>query len=191
MPPKPDLLAAAAWAEDILLIFDAAQTAIAFTVETTLHTVHGSFRLREGEIRFDPATGKASGQIVVDSTTGESGSQARDSRMHKQVLESARFPAITFQPSRVEGTVAMSGESQVRVRGTFGIHGAGHEITVPAQVKMESGRATATLHFTVPYTKWGMKNPGNFLLKVKDTAEIEIRTVSAVHHPNASRGTGP
>jgi len=52
--------------------------------------VHGTFQLKSGTIRFDPATSTASGAVIVDVTSGASGSAARDRKMHKDVLESQR-----------------------------------------------------------------------------------------------------
>ena len=61
-----------------LFTLDPAQTKINFTVDSTLHTVHGDFRLKRGGIQFDNSTGAASGELVVDSASGESGSDGRD-----------------------------------------------------------------------------------------------------------------
>ena len=44
-----------------------------------------------GSLQVDPATGKASGEIVVDATSGKSDNDGRDKKMHKDVLESAKF----------------------------------------------------------------------------------------------------
>jgi polyisoprenoid-binding protein YceI len=94
---------------------DASQSNAAFTLPDVLHTVHGSFKVKRGSIQFDPSTGAASGEIVVDATSGQSGSEARDKRMHKNILESQKFPEITFVPSRIHGTVSASGESKVEI----------------------------------------------------------------------------
>ena len=45
-----------------------------------------TFRLKRGSIQFDNATGAASGELVVDSASGESGSDGRDKKMHKDIL---------------------------------------------------------------------------------------------------------
>src|SRR5450432_567637 len=76
--------------------FDSAHTKVFFKLETGLHTVHGDFKLKRGIVRYDAATGKASGEIVIDATSGDSKSESRDHRMHKGVLESAKFTDILF-----------------------------------------------------------------------------------------------
>lgn len=47
--------------------FDPATTKIDFILGDILHAVHGTFRLKSGEIRFDPTTGTASGALAVDA----------------------------------------------------------------------------------------------------------------------------
>ena len=165
-------------AQEAALEIDPAQTEVDYTVDSTLHTVRGKFRLKRGDVRFDPATGAAEGELVVDARSGDSGSHARDQKMNKDVLESERFGEIVFRPHRVEGKVAREGPSQVLIHGTFSIHGGDHEITVPAGVEAAGGQFTVTAHFDVPYVKWGMKNPGNFLLHVNDKVGITVRTVA-------------
>jgi polyisoprenoid-binding protein YceI len=96
--------------------------------------------------------------------------------MHKDVLESAKYPEIVFTPDRVDGTVAPQGTSQIQVHGTFRMHGASHEITLPVQVQMHNGHASAKTTFAVPYVQWGMKNPSTLFLRVGDTVEIEAAT---------------
>jgi len=164
-----------ALAADIVIELNPVQSHVTWTLGDVLHTVHGTFKLTRGTIRFDPATGKASGEIVVDAASGESGSGARDGRMHKNVLESTKYPAITFQPDRVEGAVNLEGDSAVRVHGLFGIHGGEHELTVPAKVHFANSQASATIDFPVPFVKWGMKDPSTLFLKVKDTVDIQVQ----------------
>jgi polyisoprenoid-binding protein YceI len=167
--------------------FDPARTTVDFTLGDVLHTVHGAFRLRSGVIQFDPTTGKASGSIVVDATSGDSGSEARDRRMHKNILESARYPEIVFTPDRVTGKISAEGTAQVQVHGMFRIHGGDHEMTLPFQVRTEVGQVTAATQFLVPYVKWGMKNPSTFLLKVNESVEISIRAAGRLSSENASK----
>jgi polyisoprenoid-binding protein YceI len=164
-------------AQDLALRFGLADTKVEFTLGGVLHTVHGTFQLTRGELRFDGATGKASGELVVDAASGASGNASRDRRMANEILESAKFPEIVFRPDRVDGKVAAQGHSRVEVHGEFRIHGAGHEMLIPAEVDAREGVYTATLRFTVPYQEWGMKNPSVILLRVTDKVEIVVHAV--------------
>jgi polyisoprenoid-binding protein YceI len=167
-------------ASQLSLDFVPATTEIHFTLHDVLHTVHGTFQLKHGTIRFDPDSGKASGEIIVDVTSGESGSGARDSRMHKEILESQRYPQATFTPDRLDGKLPSQGQSQIDVHGVFNIHGADHELTLHFQVEREVSQYVASAHFIIPYVQWGMKNPSNFVLKVDKTVEMDIKTTTAV-----------
>jgi len=167
-------LATSATALDTAFQLDPAQTSVKFTVGDVLHTVRGTFRLKRGALRFEPVSGKISGEIVVDAKSGESGSSTRDRKMHKEVLESEQYPEISFRPDKIEGPVASQGKSSVQVHGMFSIHGVDKEITVPADVEMSADHWTAAVHFTVPYAKWGMKNPSTLFLRVNDSVEIDL-----------------
>jgi polyisoprenoid-binding protein YceI len=157
---------------------DPAQTKVEFALGTLLHTVHGDFHLKRGTLTFDPQTGKASGEIVVDAASGESGSPARDKRMHAAILEIAKYPEITFRPDRVDGKVASEGKSQVQLHGVFAIHGVEHEILLPVTVDAGGGQYNVIGIFEVPYVKWGMKNPSTLMLRVDDKVEIVIHSVA-------------
>jgi len=173
------LLIISAAAQEQTFQIDPAQSTVKFTLGDVLHTVHGSFALKHGELQVQP-TGKLSGEIVVDATSGNSGSGMRDRKMNKEVLESARYPEIDFRPDRFDGEVAPQGKSSVMVHGMFSIHGTAREITVPAQVEKDGDHWTANVHFTVPYAKWGMKNPSTLFLKVNDTVEIDLSAAGSV-----------
>jgi polyisoprenoid-binding protein YceI len=162
---------------------DAQHTTINFTLGDVLHTVRGTFHLKQGSLLFDPASGKVTGAIVVDAGSGESGSGLRDSKMRGEVLESDRYPEIAFRPDHVDGTVAAQGKSSVRVHGIFSIHGADHELTVPAEVTMSPSTWAATLHFAVPYASWGMKNPSTFFLRVSESVDIDLTTSGTIARP--------
>ena len=159
---------------ELVLTLDPAQSKVHFNVESTLHTVHGTFSVKSGIVHFDPQTGKAGGEIVVNATSGDSGSNSRDARMHKEILETTKYPEAVFHPSQVEGQVASIGASDVKLRGTISLHGADHELTALIHANLESDHWTGTAKFEVPYISWGIKDPSNFFLKVKPVVNVEL-----------------
>ena len=162
-------------AQEAVLNFDSSRTTVNFTLGDVLHTVHGNFVLKTGTVHFNPATGAVSGELVIDAASGESGNKSRDGKMHREVLESARFTEVSFRPDRVDGKVERQGTSSAQVHGVFSIHGVDHELTLPAQIELAPDHWSLTTHFSVPYVLWGMKNPSTFVLRVSQTVEIDIR----------------
>ncbi|MFN8008323.1 MAG: YceI family protein [Terriglobia bacterium] len=75
--------------------------------------MQGTFRMKSGFIKFDPRTGAAKG-LVVDATSGDSGNDGRDQRMHKDILESQLYPEITFAPIHVQGKMEAKPSSPLK-----------------------------------------------------------------------------
>ena len=66
---------------------------------------------------------------------------------------------LIFAPTNYQGTIAPTGDSTIQVSGIFTLHGASHSLTVPMQIHIEAANLTAKGEFTVPYVKWGLKDP--------------------------------
>jgi len=153
---------------------DRSKTKITFTLADVLHTVRGTFQLKQGRVEFDAGAKTISGEVVVDAASGSSGSGARDGRMNKNVLESQHYPEIRFTPASVTGSVSLSNGSSITVTGMFEIHGQSHELRIPMQVRVDGENVTARGEFVVPYVAWGMKDPSSFVLRVDKRVTIEI-----------------
>ena len=168
---------------EIFLTVDPAQSKVHWTVDSSLHTVHGTFAVKGGALQFDPDSGRASGEIVVYATSGESGNNSRDARMHKEILETAKYPDAVFKPMQIEGKVAPSGPSDSTVHGVFSIHGADHDLIAPVHAELTGDHWKGSTKFEVPYVKWGIKDPSNFLLKVKPVVHVELELSGDVKTP--------
>ncbi len=164
----------------VALTVDPARSKISWNVDSTLHMVHGTFALKNGSMHFDQESGKADGEIVVFATSGDSGNSSRDEKMHKEVLESGKYPDAVFRPSQVEGKVANSGSSDVKVHGTFLLHGTEHEITVPVHAELDGDNWKGSGKFDVPYIQWGLKSPSNFVLKVQPVVNVELELAGSL-----------
>jgi len=166
--------------QELTLELDPANTRIEFTLPATLHTVHGTFALKRGTIHFNPSTGSASGLIVVDATSGETGNSGRDHKMQQETLESQRYPEITFTPTKLSGKVELSGDSTVQVDGIFRLHGAEHPLTLTLPVQAKGNNLSAHIHIVIPYIVWGLKNPSTFMLHVSDKVEVNISAAGRI-----------
>jgi polyisoprenoid-binding protein YceI len=172
--PLPQQGAVQAPISEMVLTLDPAQSRVHWTVDSSLHAVHGTFALKSGTVHFDPETGKAGGEIVVLAPSGESGNGSRDKRMHKEILETARYPEVVFRPTQVEGKVGKSGASDVKLGGVFSIHGADHDLIAVVHAELTGDHWRGTSKFDVPYVKWGIKDPSNFLLKVNPVVSVLV-----------------
>ena len=157
-------------ASEIVLALDPAQSRVHWSVDSTLHTVHGTFAVKSGTVHFDPETGMAGGEIIVDAPSGESGNGARDRRMHKEILETSRYPEVIFRPTRVEGKVLQHGASDADVAQLV----MDIELTALVHAELTANGWRGTAKFEVPYVTWGIKDPGNFLLKVQPRVNVEL-----------------
>jgi polyisoprenoid-binding protein YceI len=168
-------------AQDLTVDLDPTATKIDFTLAATMHTVHGTFKLKSSRIRFDPSTGKMAGSIVIDATSGDTGNSSQDAKMHSDILESKQFPEIIFMPNLAKGPLIQMLNQQkaahVEVAGLFRLHGQDHDVTLTLSVEPgPAGRMDISTEFTVPYVEWGLKNPSDGVLHVADTVEVNLRT---------------
>ncbi len=164
------------------LSLDPARSEVHFTLTDTLHVVHGTFHMQQGDVAFDPATGKATGSIVVDALSGQSGNSMRDHRMTNDELKAPDFKTITFAPTRFTGTFNATGDSTLQVHGTFTLLGTPHEIDVPMQVQVNGDQFHAVGSFPVPYVQWGLKDPSTFMIKVNKEVQIDLSLMGTLHH---------
>jgi polyisoprenoid-binding protein YceI len=147
---------------------------VAFSLGGNAHAVHGTFHLQSGTIDFDSSERKISGTVLVAAGSGNSGEPSRDRKMNSDVLDVAHFADISFAAQSYQGTIAPSGDSTIQVTGVFTLHGTPHDLTVPMQIHIDGDKLTAKTHFTVPYVKWGLKDPSIFILKVAKEVDIDL-----------------
>jgi polyisoprenoid-binding protein YceI len=165
---------------------DPAATSIHWTLNTTLHAVHGTFKLKNGSFRIDPATGDASGQIVIDATTGESADSARDSRMQNSVLESPKYPTITFRPAHVVGKIDLSAAGSVTVDGFLNLHGQDHPMQITVNLHPQGSTVALATHFVIPFVAWGLKDPSTFIFRTDKQVILDVDATAIPAAPSHS-----
>lgn len=184
-------LAPAAAAEERVLTLDPEASSVSFTLGAIMHKVEGRFRLVSGEIRFDPTTGAASGEVVVDALSGDTANGRRDRRMHSEILSSEKYSRIVLTPTSFSGDLATNGGG-VMLSGELEVHGQRRKVDIHAWVNSIDGdRLRATGGFTMPYTAWGIPDPSGFFLRVSNEVEIKLEIVGDLSAPAASAAPPP
>jgi polyisoprenoid-binding protein YceI len=147
---------------------------VKMTLKTNHEIVDGSFHVQSGSIEFDRREQKMAGSVVVAAGSGKTGNDSRDKKMDKDILKVDQYTTVTFAPRSYTGTIAPSGDSTIQVSGVFTLLGTPHDITIPMQVHLEGGRATAKAQFVVPYVQWGLKNPSFLVWKAENDVAIDL-----------------
>ena len=165
-------------ATPIAITLDPSTTSIRWTLDTTAHTVHGTFKLKNGAFKIDPATGSVNGEIVVDAASGESGDSGRDKRMQSAVLESAQYPTITFRPTHIDGKIDLAAAGSVVVDGILNLHGQDHPMKITVNLHPQGDDVALATHFTVPFVAWGLKDPSTFVFRTDKQVTLDVEATA-------------
>lgn len=168
-----------AHAQKETLQVDPAKSNLQFTLQASLHAVHGTFHINGGAVTFDE-TKAMSGSIDVDAKSGSSGEASRDKKMTQDQLKADKYTTVSFAPKSYTGQLAAEGDSTITVQGAFTLLGTPHDLTVPMHVHIDHGACTATGTFAVPFAQWGVKDPSTFLLKVGKEVTIDLNLAGTV-----------
>jgi polyisoprenoid-binding protein YceI len=150
------------------------QTRVRFELDSTLHAVEGTARLVSGQIHFSQEGGPASGSVVIDARSLETGNGMRDDNMHGKVLESERYPQIEFSPETLNVISHTGSVWEIELAGTTRIHGGAWPLTIQAQVEVERDVARVHGQFVIPHVAWGMRDMSNFLLSVEKQVHVDF-----------------
>jgi len=166
--------AAQAHAQKVSVHVEPAQSEIHWTLGDVTHTVKGTFTMKGGVLTYDPQSGAADGQLLVEVGTGDSGSHARDAKMKKDVLEVQKYPQAFFHPAKISGLLKSGTEQQLTAEGTLNIHGVDHPLTLVIAAQLDGQNVTAKTHFVVPYVAWGMKDPSFMMFRVAKQVDVDV-----------------
>jgi len=142
-----------------------------------------------GEVHFDPSSPEsASVRMQVPSRsldiTGDVNEKDRreiEQIMHKQVLESADYPAIEFQSAEVKVTSSGAGQFRAEISGELCLHGVTRSQTIVARVTANGDRLRASGEFSIYQTEYGIQlvTVAGGALKVKDELKVSFEIVAS------------
>jgi polyisoprenoid-binding protein YceI len=165
------------------LRFEPGATTIRFTLGATLHTAEGSLKLERGALRFDPDTGSAEGEVVIDATSADTGFAKRDENMHRDVLESARYPRIVFRAEGLEVLRRDAESAEIRLLGQLEMHGTSRPFAIPAKLEARGDRIGIASSFRVDYVDWGIVDYSTFLLRVDRFVDVTVEAEGRLAAP--------
>jgi polyisoprenoid-binding protein YceI len=114
--------------------------------------------------------------LAMQDDVKEKDKQEIEQTMHKDVLETEKYPEIVFETSRVAATKIGDGEYRADISGTLQLHGIikSHKITANLSVKGDTLRATGS--FPLRQTDYGIKPVSAVAgaLKVKDEVKFSF-----------------
>lgn len=147
-----------------------------------------SIRDFSGEAAFIPGTlDSASLRVVIkpDSLTvaddvSEKDRQEMESKMRDEVLESSRYPEISFESTSVASTKIFEGQYRVTVNGKLSLHGVTRDHAVTTQVVVSDDRIRASGEFTLRQTDYGIKlvSAAGGTIKLKDELKFSFDIVA-------------
>lgn len=171
--------AASAADGEVAVTLDADQTEVTFVLEATGHTVNGVLHLRQGELLLQ-GDGKASGELVIDATKADTGSNRRDKTMHKKVLESEAHPLIVFHVESYDGELPASGGGEMTLKGSMELIGKGHPMEMAIQVERDGNGFKGKTQFEVPFIEWGLHDPSLLFLRVDKVVSVSVSTAGSL-----------
>lgn len=107
--------------------------------------------------------------------------QSVESALREDVLETTKYPEITFKSRSVTAERRGDGTYDVRITGELKLHGAKRQITIPARVALEAGTLHAIGVFELRQTDFGI-TPFSFSggsVGIKDTVTLSFDIVAA------------
>jgi polyisoprenoid-binding protein YceI len=106
--------------------------------------------------------------------------QAIESALREDVLETAKFPDISFKSRSVKSSRRGDGTYDVRLVGELSLHGVKKQVTVPARVSLEAGTLHAIGTLELRQTDFGI-TPFSFVngtVTIRDTVILSFDIIA-------------
>jgi len=106
--------------------------------------------------------------------------QAIESTLREDVLDTDKFPEITFKTKTVTSSRRGDGTFDVRLAGELNLHGVKRAITIPARVSLDGGALHAIGVFEIRQTDYAITpfSFANGTVGIKDTVTLSFDIVA-------------
>ena len=118
--------------------------------------------------------------LTVTDKVSDSDRQTIEKTMREQVLETGKYPEITFNSTKIEATKNSDTQYQARIWGDLTLHGVTHNVLINAQLTFDYKTLRARGEFSLKMTDYSIKPPSvaGGTIKVKDTLKFTFNMFS-------------
>jgi polyisoprenoid-binding protein YceI len=102
------------------------------------------------------------------------------------VLESAKYPTITFRPTHIDGKFDLGVPGPIVVDGVMNLHGQDHPMQMTVDLHPRDAAIASHTHFTIPFVAWGLKDPSIMMFRTDKQVSIDIDAL-AIHSADTAR----
>lgn len=118
--------------------------------------------------------------LKVTDKVSDSDRQTIEKTMREQVLETGKYPEITFNSTKIEAIKNSDTQYQANIWGDLTLHGVTHNIFIKAQLTFDYKTLRARGEFTLKMTDYSIKPPSvaGGTITVKDTLKFNFNIFS-------------
>lgn len=157
-------------------------TTIAFTVDSTWHTVHGKATDVSGVVNGDSLWKLSSlnGEVTIPVTGLDTESSMRDKKM-RTVMHASEHPTISFRFNQGRGNCSRASSENCRgeLPGTLTIAGVSLPVMLAVEYLHHEGTLTVQASTTIRWADFGVEDPSILVARVAPETTIAI-TVKAL-----------
>jgi len=158
------------------------------------HSPTFAIRGFEGDMQFDPgARGHTSLNLTVRADSLELTDKVSDKdrqeiqkAMREEVLETARYPEISFHSTQIAVTTIADNWFRVQLKGEMRLHGVTKSRDIDGQLRVGENEARLSGDFMLPQTTFGIRRASALggAIKVKDELKFKFEIVGRSEVPN-------
>ena len=118
--------------------------------------------------------------LTVTDKVSDSDRQTIEKTMREQVLETGKYPEITFNSTKIEAIKNSDTQYQANIWGDLTLHGVTHNVLIKAQLTFDYKTLRARGEFSLKMTDYSIKPPAvaGGTITVKDTLKFNFNIFS-------------
>ena len=155
-------------------------TKIGFTLDSTLHVIHGNAPKFQGSLRFplSPKPEAFHAQVAVPVKEMVTGNDSRDEKMRDYCFEMKKYPEIRFESTGVENlppALEKGKDFEFTLKGNLSIKDVTQEISIPVRATAKDDGLHLSGKVMLNYLKdFNIKDPSVLVFRVAKEVEVFV-----------------